>query len=566
MRPLPLPDPGTPDVRSPGRYLWWVARGQMPTVIGGVSFGIVWMVAQSVMPAVIGRAIDEGVRAQNMQRLWLWSAVLLGVGVLQALAGILRHRFAVANWLTAAYRTVQLVTRHAVRLGATLPRRVSTGEVVSIGSTDLSHVGNAIEVMGRGAGALASFFVVAIILLNSSMTLGLVVLIGVPLLLLFLVPLLKPLQKRNLAQREMMGELNALASDIVGGLRVLRGIGGEEVFHRRYVSESQRVRSAGVQVARMQSLLDALQVFLPGIFVVVVMWLGARFAVQGTITPGELVAFYGYSAFLMIPLRTGTEVANKLIRGLVASRRICRVLSVEPEVHDVGVRREASTRAELVDLKSGLRVQPGRLTAVVSDLPDETAALADRLGRFAEGPATLDGVPLSDLQREFVRRAILVSDSSATLFSGRLRDELDIRGTASDDDLLAAIATASADDVLETLDGGLEATVEERGRSFSGGQRQRLVLARALAADPDILVLVEPTSAVDAHTEARIAERLRAQRRGRTTVVTTASPLLLDHADEVALVEAGRVVCVGTHRDLLEDPRYRRVVVRGEDE
>jgi ABC-type multidrug transport system fused ATPase/permease subunit len=538
----------------------------MPTVIGGVSFGIVWMVAQSVMPAVIGRAIDEGVRAQNMQRLWLWSAVLLGVGVLQALAGILRHRFAVANWLTAAYRTVQLVTRHAVRLGATLPRRVSTGEVVSIGSTDLSHIGNAIEVMGRGAGALASFFVVAIILLNSSMTLGLVVLIGVPLLLLLLGPLLKPLQKRNLAQREMMGELNALASDIVGGLRVLRGIGGEEVFHSRYVSESQRVRSAGVQVAKMQSLLDALQVFLPGIFVVVVMWLGARFAVQGTITPGELVAFYGYSAFLMIPLRTGTEVANKLIRGLVAGRRVCRVLSVEPEVHDVGVRREASTSAELVDLKSGLRVQPGRLTAVVSDVPDETAALADRLGRFAEGPATLDGVPLSDLEREFVRRAILVSDSSATLFSGRLRDELDIRGTASDDDLLAAVATASAEDVLETLDGGLEARVEERGRSFSGGQRQRLVLARALAADPDILVLVEPTSAVDAHTEARIAGRLRAQRRGRTTVVTTASPLLLDHADEVALVEAGRVVRVGKHRDLLEDPRYRRVVVRGEGE
>jgi ABC-type multidrug transport system fused ATPase/permease subunit len=538
----------------------------MPTVIGGVSFGIVWMVAQSVMPAVIGRAIDEGVRAQNMQRLWLWSGVLLGVGVLQALAGILRHRFAVANWLTAAYRTVQLVTRHAVRLGATLPRRVSTGEVVSIGSTDLSHIGNAIEVMGRGAGALASFFVVAIILLNSSMTLGLVVLIGVPLLLLLLGPLLKPLQKRNLAQREMMGELNALASDIVGGLRVLRGIGGEEVFHSRYVSESQRVRSAGVQVAKMQSLLDALQVFLPGIFVVVVMWLGARFAVQGTITPGELVAFYGYSAFLMIPLRTGTEVANKLIRGLVAGRRVCRVLSVEPEVHDVGVRREASTSAELVDLKSGLRVQPGRLTAVVSDVPDETAALADRLGRFAEGPATLDGVPLSDLEREFVRRAILVSDSSATLFSGRLRDELDIRGTASDDDLLAAVATASAEDVLETLDGGLEARVEERGRSFSGGQRQRLVLARALAADPDILVLVEPTSAVDAHTEARIAGRLRAQRRGRTTVVTTASPLLLDHADEVALVEAGRVVRVGKHRDLLEDPRYRRVVVRGEGE
>lgn len=566
MRSLPLSDPGIPDVRSPGRYLWWVARGQLPTVIGGVVFGIVWMVAQSVMPAVIGRAIDAGVAAQNLQRLEFWSAVLLGIGVLQAVTGIARHRFAVANWLIAAYRTVQVVTRHAVRLGATLPRQVSTGEVVSIGSTDLSHVGNAIEVAGRGAGAVAAFMVVATILLTSSMTLGLVVLIGVPGLLLLLGPLLKPLQKRNLAQREMMGDLNALASDIVGGLRVLRGIGGEEVFHRRYVSESQRVRSAGVEVARLQSLLDALEVFLPGVFVVVVVWLGARFAVQGTITPGELVAFYGYSAFLMIPLRTGTEVANKLIRGLVAGRRICRVLSVQPEVEDVGGRLQASTGAELVDVQSGLRVQPGRLTAVVGDVPDETAALADRLGRFADRPALLDGVSLSDLDWEFVRRAILVSDSGATLFSGRLRHELDVRGTASEADLLAAIAAASADDVLETLDSGLDATVEERGRSFSGGQRQRLVLARALVADPDILVLVEPTSAVDAHTEARIAGRLREYRRGRTTVVTTASPLLLDYADDVALVEAGRVVRLGTHRELLDDPRYRRVVVREEAE
>jgi ABC-type multidrug transport system fused ATPase/permease subunit len=566
MRQLPLLDPGTPDARSPGRYLWWVALGQLPTVTGGVTFGIVWMVAQSVMPAIIGRAIDEGVRADDMGRLWMWAMVLLGVGLLQAAAGIARHRYAVQNWLIAAYRTVQVVSRHAVRLGATLPRRISTGEVVSIGSSDLAHVGNSIEVMGRAAGAVVSFFVVAAILLNSSVTLGLVVLIGVPALLLLLGPLLKPLQRRNMAQREMMGELNTLASDIVGGLRVLRGIGGEEVFHRRYVEESQRVRNAGVQVAKLQSLLDALQVFLPGLFVVIVVWLGARFAVEGTITPGELVAFYGYSAFLMIPLRTGTEVANKLIRGLVAGRRICHVLSVEPEVQDIDEPQTGSTSGDLFDVRSGLRVRPGLMTAVVSELPEESAALADRLGRFAEGPALLDGVSLSDMDRAFVRRAILVSDANATLFSGRLRDELDIRGSATDIDILAAIATASADDVLEALDDGLDSEVEERGRSFSGGQRQRLVLTRALLADPDILVLVEPTSAVDAHTEARIAERLHRHRSGRTTVVTTASPLMLDYADEVALVERGKVVAVGRHRDLLDDPRYRRIVARGEDE
>jgi len=566
MRQIPLPDPGTPDVRSPGRYLWWVARGQVPTIVGGVTFGIIWMVAQSVMPAIIGRAIDEGVRAEDLSRLGVWAAVLLGVGVIQAVAGIFRHRFAVQNWLTAAYRTVQVVARHSVRLGATLPRKVSTGEVVSIGSSDLAHVGNSIEVMGRAAGAFVAFLVVAAILLEASVTLGLVVLIGVPALLLLLGPLLKPLQRRNLAQREMMGDLNTLASDIVGGLRVLRGIGGEEVFHQRYVEESQRVRAAGVQVGKLQSLLDALQIFLPGVFVVIVVWLGARFAVAGQITPGELVAFYGYSAFLMIPLRTGTEVANKLIRGLVASRRICHVLSIQPEAQDVETPRSASPFGELVDVKSGLRVQPGRLTAVVSERPDETAELADRLGRFCDDPALLDGVSLSDLDRDFVRKTIVVSDSGATLFSGCLRDELDIRGTGSDAHLLGALATASADDVLEALPDGLDSDVEERGRSLSGGQRQRIVLARALAAEPEILVLVEPTSAVDAHTEARIASRLRKHRAGRTTVVTTASPLMLDQADEVVLIQAGRVTAVGSHKDLLADPRYRRVVVRGEDE
>jgi len=566
MRQIPLPDPGTPDVRSPGRYLWWVARGQVPTIVGGVTFGIIWMVAQSVMPAIIGRAIDEGVRAEDLSRLGVWAAVLLGVGVVQAVAGIFRHRFAVQNWLTAAYRTVQVVARHSVRLGATLPRKVSTGEVVSIGSSDLAHVGNSIEVMGRAAGALVAFLVVAAILLEASVTLGLVVLIGVPALLLLLGPLLKPLQRRNLAQREMMGDLNTLASDIVGGLRVLRGIGGEEVFHQRYVEESQRVRAAGVQVGKLQSLLDALQIFLPGVFVVIVVWLGARFAVAGQITPGELVAFYGYSAFLMIPLRTGTEVANKLIRGLVASRRICHVLSIQPEAQDVETPRSASPFGELVDVKSGLRVQPGRLTAVVSERPDETAELADRLGRFCDDPALLDGVSLSDLDRDFVRKTIVVSDSGATLFSGCLRDELDIRGTGSDAHLLGALATASADDVLEALPDGLDSDVEERGRSLSGGQRQRIVLARALAAEPEILVLVEPTSAVDAHTEARIASRLRKHRAGRTTVVTTASPLMLDQADEVVLIQAGCVTAVGSHKDLLADPRYRRVVVRGEDE
>ncbi len=566
MRTLPLDHPGLADHRSPGRFLWWLVKGQRRTMLCGIALGIAWMLTQAVMPAVIGAAIDRGVAAKDTGELLKYTGLMFGIGVLGAVTAIMRHRFAVTNWLTAAYRVVQLVTQQAVRLGATLPKRVATGEVVAIGNNDLSHIGNAMDVTARASGALVSFFVVALLLLRTSVTLGLIVLVGVPLLMLTISPMLRPLQRRSLQQREMMGSLANLATDIVSGLRVLRGIGGERIFHDRYTRESQRVRQAGVEVGKMQSLLEAAQVALPGVFVVVVVWIGARFAVQGTITVGELVAFYGYAAFLMMPLRTATEAANKWIRAFVAAGRICRVLSLEPELGDPTVSaQEPPVGSDLVDVDSGLRVVAGRLTALVADEPDETAAVADRLGRYSPGQVRWGDVPLEQLSRDVVRRRILVSDTGSTLFSGDLSESLDVHGDGPAA-VAAALHAASGEDVLEALPGGLHAEVAERGRSFSGGQRQRLVLARALAADPEVLVLVEPTSAVDAHTEARIADRLPALRAGRTTVVTTTSPLMLDCADQVAFFESGRVVAVGTHRELLRDvPAYRHVVTREEE-
>ena len=567
VRKLPLDHPGTADHRSAGRYLWWLAKGQWHTLLLGMLFGIIWMSTQAVMPFVLGRAIDRGVADQDSAELLKWAGLLFAIGLVQAVSGIMRHRFAVTNWLTAAYRTVQLVGRQAVHLGGTLPRKVSTGEVVAIGTNDLSHVGNVMDVTARFAGAIVSFLLVSVILLNTSVTLGLVVLLGVPALMLLIGPILSPLQRRSAHQRHLMGELANTASDIVSGLRVLRGIGGEQVFHDRYRRESQTTRRAGVEVARLQSVLDALQVFLPGVFVVLVVWLGARSAVAGQITAGELVAFYGYSAFLMIPLRTATEYANKLIRGRVASQRICRVLALKPDHTDPEtIAPSPPVGSDLVDVRTGLHVRAGLLAAVVADQPDESAALADRLGLCApvvDDDVRLGGVPLSALARGEVRERIVVSDTGATFFSGRLGDGLDVRRRGG---LERALDTASADDIFDAIDDGLDTIVAERGRTFSGGQRQRLVLARALISDPEILILVEPTSAVDAHTEARIASRLRAHRAGRTTVVTSSSPLMLDAVDEVAFLRGGRVVAVGTHSDLLDrEPAYRAVVTRGVD-
>ncbi|SEF08291.1 ABC transporter ATP-binding protein [Jiangella alba] len=567
MRDLPYADPGIPDTRSRFSFLAWLARAQWRTLLVGGFFGIVWMVSQALIPWGIGHGID-GIIADDSGSTARWAMFVGGLGLLQALAGVMRHRASVANWLYAAFRVIQLVSRHTARSGPAVPKSMPTGEVVATVSSDSMHIGHMMEVVPRFVGAIVSYVVVAIIVLNTSVPIGLMVLIGVPLLVVAMGPLIRPLQERQRRQREALGDLTALGADTVGGLRVLRGIGGEKVFIRRYAERSETVRAAGVRLAGTQAILDAVLVLLPGIFLVLLTWVGARLVLRGDIEPGALVALYGYAFFLLMPVRTAGEMAFAATRAVVAARRVLAVLAVAREVPDVATAEAPATpEGVLVDDATGLRVEPGSLTMLVADEPGFTAALADRLGRLVPGNGVrLGDVPLDQLSIDEVRRRIVVSDPEPTLFTGSLRGGLDPYGRHDDAQLTTAMETASAGDVLETLREGLDATVEERGRSLSGGQRQRVALARVLVREPEVLVLVEPTSAVDAHTEAAIAGRLRDARAGRTTVVVTASPLMLAKADTVVWFDDGRLVATGSHDELMSTtPAYRRTVTREED-
>ncbi len=567
---LPHADPGTPDLASPTAYLRWVGKGQWRTLVIAIAFGIVWLVSQALFPAAMGKAIDEGIIGADPGSLLMWCGVLLGLVVVSALSGAMRHKYAVANWLQGAFRSAQLIGHQTAGTGEALTRTVPTGDVVATVSSDAMRIGGLYDVTARFVGSVVSYVVVALILLRASMTLGLVVLIGVPVLVACLSLIVRPLQARQLAQREEAGRLIGLGADTVAGLRVLRGIGGEHTFLRRYAVQSQSVRTVGNRVAGYQAALDAAQVLLPGIFVLIVVWLGARFAIEGEITAGQLVAFYGYTAFLVIPLRTATEMVDRATRAHIGAGKLIRILRVRPD--QVEARRTLplpTAAARLVEPLSGVSIEPGRFTVVVSARPEDSAVLADRLGRFGaeETEARLDGTRLADAPLAELRRRIVVSETDPRLFTGTLRDELDPWGEHDDATILAALSVASGDDVLEALPGGLDNEVEERGRAFSGGQRQRLALTRALLTDAETLVLVEPTSAVDAHTEARIAARLTQARAGRTTVVMSASPLILDRADHVVFLRDGKAVATGTHQQLMtEHPDYRRTVVRGEED
>jgi len=565
VKHLPLADPGTPDLGGAGRFLRWLGRRQWRLLGVGIAWGILWMLAQAAVPAALGAGI-QAVSDKDRTGFVTWAVVVLGLGVVQAAAGVFRHRAAVANWLTAASRVQQLVVVHAARLGTDLPRQVATGEVVAVTGNDVERIGNAFDVIARFVGAIVAFFAISVVLLNTSLFLGLVVLVGVPLLMLVVAPLVRPLERREREQRAMFGATTELAADTVAGLRVLRGIGGEELFLDRFRTASDAVRTAGIRTSQVRALLDALQVALPGVFVVLVTWLGARSALAGNLQVGQLVAFYGYTAFLVMPLRTVTETAHKWTAARVAATRVVSLLALERQQPEPTRPADDPGHGPLVDHASGFVAEPGRLTAVVAVDPGSGSRLADRLGGYAEGLVSLAGVPLVELTTEVVRTRVLVQDTDPVLLTGPVADLFDVprSGRVSVEE---AISWSAAQDIVEGLPDGLATDLPERGRSLSGGQRQRIALARSLVVDPGVLVLDEPTSAVDAHTEARIGRLLKQARAGRTTVVVTSSPLLLDQADLVVLIEDDQVVATGTHAELMHTHAlYRAVVVREDAE
>lgn len=558
-------DPGSPDRRSAGRYLWWLVAKQRGRVAAGALLGSLWMVCLTLPPYVISRAIDDGLAPGRTSSLVAWSAALLGVGGLNAWLAIMRHRTMSRIRMDATFRTVEVVVRQATRLGAGLPRRVTAGEVVTIGIGDVGMISLTLTITGPGVGAVFAYFVVAALLFSVSPLLAVVVLLGVPLLAVLVGPLLGWLRGAETAYREQQGALAARFVDIVGGLRVLNGLGGKKVFAARYQQRSRMLQEEGYRVAAVTSWIQALGTGLPALFLAAVTWLAARMAAQGSITVGELVGVYGYAAVLVVPVSSFIEGGYDLGRGLVAARRVVNFLSLDPDAADTGATVDGpDSPSTLFDPASGVEVVPGRLTALVSARPSESTGVVERLGRFVESEATWGGGRLDQVNLSQVRDRILVADNEADLFAGTVREMVAGRRDRDDAAIESAVYAAAAQDVVLALPHGLDSAVDAHGRSLSGGQRQRLRLVRALLAEPEVLMAIEPTSAVDAHTEAAVASRLRFARSGRTTVVTSTSPLLLDQADTVFFLVDGRVAGSGAHRELLRDrPGYRQVVSRG---
>ena len=612
----PLPHP--PSLGAGALLRWLLRRAAVPVTLATLA-ACTSNIIQAIVPAFLGQALDSGIENGLNGRVWGIGALLLVLFVVYAVGDTMLSYFGVTAWMRTGFDVDRLVGRQISATGKDLSRQVSTGEVATIIASDADYLGKLIEHLPALLGAAASFLVVAVLMLRTSVSLGLIVILGMPLVAAIVTLVIRPLQKRQAVQREAQSAVTTITTDTVAGLRILRGIGGEDVFARRYRDASQELRRRGVEVASSQATLMTLQVLLPGLFAAIVVWVAARMAVAGSLTPGGLITFYGYTAYLSWPLWVFTSSVQDYTRAVVGARRLSRLLEVAPAAGSLVERLNLDPAAahpvsgDLVDTGSGLRLKEGRMTALVCPDPQVSADLATRLGRFTDaGPTvTLAGRPLTTMPLEQVRASVVVSGATAQLFTGTLREALDVRGgpdpqpagledlvraeaerttgadvdqqvrpqereAPGDDRLIEAIGIADAGDVLTSLSEGLAGMITEKGRSLSGGQRQRVALARALLTEAPTLVLIEPTSALDSHTEARVAAQVHRARAGHTTVVVTASPLVLEACDEVVFLDSdGAELLRSTHRELMAMARdghaqaadYRAVVSRamGED-
>jgi ABC-type multidrug transport system fused ATPase/permease subunit len=560
---VPFQDPGQPDISSPFAFLLWLGRKQGRIIATGSFWGIVSIACLAIMPGFLGKAV-QAIADHRQSSLNHWALGIIGLGIIQSIAGVLRHRRAVGSWIIAATRLKQIVARKASELGADLPRLVSTGEVVSVNNNDVERMARGFDNIPRLVGSALAFVFVAILLIQSSPSIGLFVVIAVPIMTLGIAPIIKPLQTREAEQRQKLSNSSNLAADTVAGLRVLRGIGGEEAFITRFKIASQAVRTAAVRTARIRSLLQALQIILPGILILVVIYFGGHLVAEGKMKVGALLSFYGYSAFLVLPLRVLTETAQRMTSAVVSARRVIHLLSVNT-VNTWGTNNSPDPMATLRDGISGVEVKQGELLVIVSDSPLVADDLCDRLGGYINADQVyLGNLPLTTFTRDAVRRTIFAQEKEPSILSGTIGSIFSVAHSGRIT-IEQAIDAASAQDILDSLEGeGMEAEVVERGRTLSGGQRQRLAVARTLFVDAPIVILDDPTSAVDAHTESRIAARMSALRQGSTTVIFSNSPLILDRADRVMLVLNGKFFQEGTHESLLEStPQYRELVMRG---
>jgi ABC-type multidrug transport system fused ATPase/permease subunit len=520
---------------TPGRFLLRVILSVKRVTVPAMLLAVVWQVGESAVPVVTGRAIDRALATGDAGQLALWLGVLVTLYIALTAAARISNRLNSYSVQLLQHRlrsTLSTGVLHPVGGAARAPH----GGIVSLMTNDVSRLANAGMLMITPISRIAAIVFIAVSLLATHWPLGILVLAGTPIAVWLMGLLSERLSRDTREYQELLAATVGRATDLVAGYRVVKGIRAETEATGRYRQASQDTLIGARRNAGLLGRFLVGSSVVSGVFVAAVMGLAGWFAVDGELSIGGLITAVGLTQALL-PQVEG--IANLSIPNLAGARAsAARILDV---LHEQAGRRAgkgwpaptALSPQPVLEVsvpEATIRVEPGELVGVRAD--DRTAARHTEalLDPHADGAveARLDGIAAHTLPASAYRSVVMVSPHHAVLFSGSIRDNLEAVGAAP---VLvdAALRAAACDDFAADLD----RPVGEGGNRISGGQRQRAALARALASDAPVLVLHDPTTAVDAVTEHLIAGRLRGVRAERSTLLITSSPGLLGSCDRV---------------------------------
>jgi ABC-type multidrug transport system fused ATPase/permease subunit len=546
-------------------------------LLAGAAMGV-----SVLIPYLVGRTVDD--IGKGGTNLWPLAIAVAAAGVLRLAFSVARRVVAGTVSLGVEYDLRNRMYRHLQSLELAFFDGQQTGQLMSRATVDLQAVrfflGYGLIFLVQSA---ITIVIAAAVMFVLDPRLAAVALAPTPLVVWIAFRYGQRNRPASQEVQQRIAELTAEAEENIGGVRVVKAFAQEQRQLRRFSRAVARVFDQSMISTRLRAFYSPFIGFLPQLGLAALLLVGGRQAINGTITVGEFIAFYGYVLMLTGPMRWLGMTLGMAQRAVASGARVFELLDREPRLvaaPDAKPLPPGGGRVELRDVTFGydggepvlrgidLDVEPGRTVAIVGPTGSGKTSLVmliPRLYDVDEGAVLVDGADVRSVDPASLRREVAIVSDDAFLFSASLRDNIAYaRPEASDDEVVAAAVRAGLEGLLDDLPDGLDTLVGERGLTLSGGQRQRVAIARALLAEPRILILDDATSSVDATTESLIKSALTEVMEGRTTFVIAHRLSTIALADEVVVLEDGRVAARGTHQELLEDsPLYREIAEKG---
>jgi ATP-binding cassette subfamily B protein len=576
--------PDAPAHRSTFRRLLGFLRPYKGSLVVSSLLAIGSQLAAIAITFLIRAAINGPITDQDTQGLWLLAGLVLAVGATKAVLMLGRRLIAGRQALGVEFDMRNALYAKLLRLSFGFFDRHQTGQLMSRATVDLQAVR---FFLGYG---LILFFqhivtvvVVTTVLFVVDWRLALVALWITPVLVVLAYryssvshPVLREVQQK-------MADVATVAEENIVGVHVVKSFAQEPREREKFAATSEAVFRQTVRANRQRSIYVPMMAFLPLLAQAAVLLVGGRMVIDGTLSLGAFVQFNVLVLMLVGPLQRLGMWIGQAQRATASGERIFQIIDEPEEIGDGtgaselpagpgAIRFEGvtfaydSARPALAELE--LELDPAKTVALIGQTGSGKTTLTSLVPRFYDvsaGRVTVDGADVRDVTLASLRRAIGVITQDPFLFSATLRENIAFgRPEATEEEVVAAAEAAQAHEFIERLPQGYDTVVGERGITLSGGQRQRIAIARALLIDPRILILDDATASVDATTEARIRLGLRQAMRGRTTIIIAHRLSTISLADEIIVLDHGRVAARGTHEQLIDtSPVYREMYEHG---